>query len=312
MTQGDPEGIGPELLLSLAADGALSPADRVVADPRVLDRVAAVLKTPWAPAGRAALDGRIIEIAPQADAGHSQVAALRRGVDCVLAAPGAALVTAPIDKHACAGAGFGYPGHTEYLAARAKTEDFAMFMVGPRLRVALATIHIALAQVPARLTADGIARVVHLVVHALRRDFAIARPRVAVLGLNPHAGEQGELGTEEQTLIGPAVEALASKYQDVAEIVGPLPADTAFAAHAQGGLDAVVAMFHDQGLGPFKVLHFDDGINVTLGLPFVRTSPDHGTAKDIAGQGIASSSSMRAALVGARRLAATRARDSER
>lgn len=305
-TQGDPEGIGPELLLGLAAERVLQPGDRVVADPVVLDRVAAQIDAAWAQTGRRALQPLLVPINGGDEPGASQVLALQRGVDLVLAQPDVALVTAPIDKHACMRAGFSYPGHTEYLAARAGVEDFAMFMVGPTLRVALATIHIPLATVPARLTRAAIVDVGALVVTALRRDFGIARPKVAVLGLNPHAGEGGVLGTEEQTIIGPAVEALAARVGDAAEIAGPLPADGAMAGHSRGQFDAVVAMFHDQGLAAFKVLHFADGINVTLGLPFVRTSPDHGTAKDIAGQGIADRCSMRVAVEQARLLAAAR------
>lgn len=307
VTQGDPDGVGPELIVRLAAEGLWGPADRVVADPRVLDRVVQQVDQPWAATGRAALADRIvpIEAMEAADAGHSQVAALARGVDLVTEHVGAALVTAPIDKHVCMAAGFSYPGHTEYLAARAQTGEFAMLMAGPVLRVALATIHVALVDVPRRLDGGAIVSVGSLLVHALRRDYGIDRPRVAVLGLNPHAGEGGVLGREEIDVIAPAVANLQQRHPE-AVIGGPLPADTALPAHARGDWDGVLAMYHDQGLGPFKLLHFADGVNVTLGLPYVRTSPDHGTAKDIAGQGIADPSSMRAAVQQARKLARAR------
>ena len=299
LSQGDPDGIGPELLLRVAAAGALRPGDRIVASLEVLDRVAEI-GTPWARDGRWAV-GAHLEPSPP-----SQVAALARAVDLVLAAPGAALVTAPIDKHACLAEGFAYPGHTEYLAARAGVgDDFAMLMAGPILRVALATIHVPLRRVPEVLTSAAIVRAGRLLVAALRRDFSIARPRVAVLGLNPHAGEQGALGHEDQQVVAPAVEALATAHPE-ATIVGPSPADAALPAHGRGELDAVLAMYHDQGLAAFKLLHFADGVNVTLGLPFVRTSPDHGTAKDIAHQGRADPSSMLAAIDLARRLATSR------
>ncbi len=300
VTQGDPEGIGPELLLRLAAADRLRPGDRVIADPAPLRRLAAHLGD-WAERGLA-----VIEPLLDASAGapHGQVSALVRGVDLVLEDPrGRALVTAPIDKAGCRAEGFAFPGHTEYLAARAGVDDFAMLMVGPTLRVVLATIHLPLREVPLRLDVAGIVRAGRLLARALRTHFGVARPVVGVLGLNPHAGERGMLGDEETTIVGPAVRDLtrwAAETGDPSEFRGPLPADTAFAAHAAGKLDGVVAMYHDQGLGPFKLLHMHDGVNMTLGLPFVRTSPDHGTARDIAGRGLADPSSMFAAVALAR------------
>jgi len=232
------------------------------------------------------------------------VSALVRGVDLVLADPrGRALLTAPIDKAGCRDEGFAFPGHTEYLAARAQVDDFAMLMVGPILRVVLATIHIPLRQVPLRLDAASIVRAGALLAVALRSHFGRPRPVIGVLGLNPHAGERGMLGDEEITTVAPAVLALnqwAAEHGEPAVFRGPLPADTAFAVHAAGQLDGVVAMYHDQGLAPFKLLHMRDGVNMTLGLPFVRTSPDHGTARDIAGRGVADPASMFAAAALAR------------
>jgi len=291
VTQGDPAGIGPELILHLAAEGIWGAGDVIVADPDRLEAVAAQIDTAWAHEG-------LVRVRPlvQGAAGLGQVDALREGVDLVLAEPGRALVTAPIDKAACRAEGFSYPGHTEYLAARAGDVEVAMLMAGPRLRVVLATVHVALREVPVVLTESAIRKVTRLLVHGLITQFGCPRPRIGVLGLNPHAGERGLIGQDEQRLIGPTVARLREELASKAEISGPLPADTAFHAHLEGAFDGLVAMYHDQGLAPFKLLHFHDGVNVTLGLPFVRTSPDHGTARDIAGRGIANPSSMRAAV----------------
>lgn len=304
VTQGDPAGIGPELLLRLGAADLLRAGDRVVADLAPLralaDQLAARPDGEWAARGLAAL-GPLLDQAPRSP---GQVSALVRGVDLVLEDPrGRALVTAPIDKAACRAEGFAFPGHTEYLAARAGVDDFAMLMVGPRLRVVLATIHLPLREVPLRLDVASIVRAGRLLARALRERFAYRRPVIGVLGLNPHAGERGMLGDEEQTIVGPAIAALrewAAAHDDPTEFRGPLPADTAFPAHADGALDGIVAMYHDQGLAPFKLLHMHDGVNMTLGLPFVRTSPDHGTARDIAGRGVADPASMFAAVALAR------------
>ena len=317
ITQGDPTGIGPELLLRAAEADRLRAGDRVVADPARLDALAAALDRPWARAGLerltpllAALEGRA---EGRAEAELGQFAALERGVDLVLAEPDPArrpgLVTAPIDKASAQAEGLRHPGHTEYLAERAGTEDFAMLMAGDQIKVALATIHLALREVPARLDVAAIVRAGSLLAATLARDYARAAPRIGVLGLNPHAGERGLLGDEEQTIIAPAIERLRAWAEAAgldASFVGPLPADTAFHHNRSGALDGLVAMYHDQGLGPFKLAHFHDGVNVTLGLPFVRTSPDHGTAKDIAGRGIADPRSMFAAIELARTLVAGR------
>jgi len=313
VTQGDPAGVGPELLLRLAAEHRLGPGDVVVADPTRLRQLARELGD-WAARGLAVIEPLLDTdetSLPHGEHGsrrpHGQVSALVRGVDLVLEDPrGRALVTAPIDKAACRDEGFAFPGHTEYLAARAHVDDFAMLMVGPTLRVVLATIHIPLREVPRRLDVAGIVRAGTLLARALRTHFGRPRPVIGVLGLNPHAGERGMLGDEETTIVAPAILALnqwAAEHGEPAVFRGPLPADTAFAIHAEGQLDGVVAMYHDQGLAPFKLLHMRDGVNMTLGLPFVRTSPDHGTARDIAGRGIVDPSSMFAAVALARGLA---------
>ena len=286
VTQGDPDGVGPELILRVAADGVFRADDVVFADAERLERLSRAL-----PFG----DEGYRRVKPLLSGATGQVDALRRGVDAVLERDGAALVTAPIDKAVCQREeGFAYPGHTEYLAERAGGCDVAMALVGPTLRVALATIHIPLRAVPTALDTASVVRAGRLLAAGLRDHFGVARPRVAVLGLNPHAGERGVLGDEEDTVIRPALEELGAGF------VGPLPADTAFHAHARGDYDGVVAMYHDQGLAPFKLVHFHDGVNLTLGLPFVRTSPDHGTAKDIAGRGVADPRSLTAAIALAR------------
>lgn len=299
VTQGDPEGIGPELLLRVAEAGLLCAGDTVIADRVRLQQLADHLGG-WAARGLAAIEPHLLPEQTR----FGQVSALARGVDLVLADPARrALVTAPIDKARSAAEGLAYPGHTEYLAARAGVDEFAMLMAGPRLRVVLATIHLPLREVPRRLDVASIVRAGRLLALALRNHFAKAHPVIGVLGLNPHAGEQGLLGDEEVTIVAPAIAVLtrwAAEHDVTATFRGPLPADTAFALHADGRLDGVVAMYHDQGLGPFKLLHMRDGVNMTLGLPFVRTSPDHGTARDIAGRGVADSSSMFAAVAYAR------------
>jgi 4-hydroxythreonine-4-phosphate dehydrogenase len=302
VTQGDPEGVGPQLVLRLGARRELGPGDVVVADPEVLGGWAARLRTDWAQDGWKAI-APLVHPTRGEGRGASQVAALSRGVDEVLARPERALVTAPIDKHACVNAGFAFAGHTEYLAARAGGVDVAMMLVGPRLKVALATIHVALRDVPARLHEGAIVSVGGLLADAMHRRFSLPSPRIAVLGLNPHAGEGGLLGDEERLVVQPAVLRLRERFPN-ATFTDPLPADTAFAFAVGGRYDAVLAMYHDQGLGPFKLLHFHDGVNMTLGLPFVRTSPDHGTARDIADAGTADDASMRAAVALAREVAA--------
>ena len=302
ITQGDPDGVGLELLLHLGDAGLLRPGDRILADRRrLIDRARALPDAPWAARG---LDPVLAYLDPDLPHDLTQVQALVRAVDLVLADPARrALVTAPIDKAQCHAEGLAFPGHTEYLAARAGTDDFAMLMAGARLRVVLATIHVPLREVPRLVTPAAIVRAGRLLADALHRHFRIAAPRVGVLGLNPHAGERGLLGDEESTVIAPAIgqlRAWAAATAVPVEFAGPLAADTAFPLHAAGRFDGLVAMYHDQGLGPFKLLHLHDGVNMTLGLPFVRTSPDHGTARDIAGRGLVDPRSFFAAVACAR------------
>ena len=315
---GDPAGIGPELAAKAWArlrgslpfvylgDAAHLPAGtpRVeIADPSEAADVAprAVPVLPVAFAARAR-PGRL-------DPRHAQatIEAIRTGADLVRAGRCAALCTLPIHKKALQdGAGFAFPGHTEFLAHLAGDVPVAMMLAAPALRVVPATIHIPLSAVPAALTAQAVERAVRLTDAALRADFGVERPRIAVAGLNPHAGEGGAMGREEIEVIAPALDRLRSEGFD---LTGPLSADTMFHPAAREGYDAAVAMYHDQALIPIKTIDFAGGVNVTLGLPFARTSPDHGTALDIAGTGTADPTSFLAALMmaadmGARRLAA--------
>jgi 4-hydroxythreonine-4-phosphate dehydrogenase len=210
------------------------------------------------------------------------------------------MVTAPIHKAVLASAGFPFPGHTEFLAHLTGTRRFAMMLASEALRVVPLTIHMPLAEVPAAITRQAVFDAGEITLTALRRDFGILNPRLAVAGLNPHAGEDGVLGREDNAVIAPAVAALRARGFDVR---GPLSADTLFHAEARAGYDAALCMYHDQALIPIKTLSFWDGVNVTLGLPIIRTSPDHGTAFDIAGTGAADPRSMIAAIQMAARMA---------
>jgi 4-hydroxythreonine-4-phosphate dehydrogenase len=215
---------------------------------------------------------------------------IARGVDLVRAGDACALTTAPIHKKALKdGANFAYPGHTEYLAALAGVDDVVMMLASDQLRVVPATIHIALDQVPHVLTPAHLRRVIEITAAGLKTQFGIAQPKIAIAGLNPHAGEGGTMGRQEVDWMNDLVATMQGEGYD---LLGPLPADTMFHAAARARYDAAIAMYHDQALIPIKTLDFDRGVNVTLGLPFIRTSPDHGTAFDIAGKGIANPTSM--------------------
>lgn len=236
--------------------------------------------------------------APDASSAAAVIGAIEAGVDLIRKGEALALVTNPINKHVLHETGFAFPGHTEFLAALAqgwggRAPRPVMMLACEELRVVPATIHIPLREVPAALTQDLIVATVETTARGLSEDFGIAKPRIAVTGLNPHAGEGGDLGREEIEVIRPAIERLAAAGLRVS---GPHPADALFHPAARATYDAAVAMYHDQALVPIKTLAFDRAVNVTLGLPFVRTSPDHGTAYDIAGTGRASAGSLIAAL----------------
>ena len=231
-----------------------------------------------------------------ANPAHAQgvIDAIATGVELVMRGDCTAMCTAPIHKKALIdGAGFAYPGHTEYLAALGGNVPVVMMLASASLRVVPVTIHIPLALVPTHLTPGLLEQSIRLTHAGLIRSFGIANPRLAVAGLNPHAGEGGAMGREEITLITPVLEKLRAEGMQIA---GPLSADTMFHARARAGYDCAICMYHDQALIPIKTLDFDGGVNVTLGLPFIRTSPDHGTAFDIAGQGIARPDSLMSAL----------------
>jgi 4-hydroxythreonine-4-phosphate dehydrogenase len=306
---GDPAGIGPEIVVRALAARPHTRV-KVYGDPRVLEVTAARLGLPPISPERlrpvlARTVDQIVPGRPNLVTAHAQLDALAAATDDALAGAIGALCTAPISKDWIARAGFAFPGHTEYLAHRAGTDDFAMMLAGPHLRVVLATTHLALGDVPKRLTSAAIARAAVLAARALVEDFGIGRARVAVAALNPHAGEAGRFGDEEARIVQPGIQAARirlGRERLPAEISGPFPPDAVFRQAADGKFDAVVALYHDQGLIPIKLLDFDEGVNVTLGLPFIRTSPDHGTAYGIAGTGRANPGSFLAALDLASRL----------
>ena len=299
---GEPAGIGPEI----AVEAWKTLKDDIpllwIGDPRHLpaDTDVAILNDP-----QDAITGKFNVLAqdfgPQntpgmANPDHAQgvINAISTGVELVQAGQARAICTAPIHKAALIdGADFAYPGHTEYLAALAKTDRVVMMLACDQLRVVPTTIHIPLADVPTALTASLLTDTILITHAAMRRDFGITTPRIAVAGLNPHAGEDGKMGDEEIEMITPVLTALRDQGLDVS---GPMSADTMFHAEARKHYDVAVCMYHDQGLIPIKTLDFSSGVNVTLGLPFIRTSPDHGTAFDIAGKGMADPTSMIAAI----------------
>jgi 4-hydroxythreonine-4-phosphate dehydrogenase len=289
VTLGDPRGIGPEIVARALADPLDADVTLIGAEDQLEAMPAATRlpvgtwglgpgeSSPMAPGpSRAVRAGRIT--------GHAIEAAAR----LALAGEVDAIVTGPAHKHALHLAGFPYPGHTEWLAELAGGVEVAMMLASDRLRVVLVTTHVALRDVPALLTQDRIVRTGRVTARALRDWFGIPHPRLAVCALNPHAGESGLFGDEEERVLAPAAAALGA--------FGPLPADTVFVRAMRGEFDAVLAPYHDVGMTAIKVASFGQGVNVTLGLPFPRTAPDHGTAFDIAGQGRADAGSMRKAL----------------
>jgi 4-hydroxythreonine-4-phosphate dehydrogenase len=230
---------------------------------------------------------------PSTSNARAVIEAIETAVALVRSGQAAAFVTAPINKAVLVHAGFAYPGHTEFLEALTKAPRAVMMLASDQLRVAPLTIHKPLSAVAGAITSDAIVESGEIILSALKRYFGISVPRLAVAGLNPHAGEDGVLGGEEKAIIAPAVAQLRSRGHDVR---GPLPADTMFHAKGRARFDAALCMYHDQALIPIKTLSFWDGVNVTLGLPIIRTSPDHGTALDIAGTGKADARSMIAAI----------------
>jgi 4-hydroxythreonine-4-phosphate dehydrogenase len=298
VTLGDPRGIGPEIVARALTDRPLD-ADIVLVGPDdLLQGIPARSRLGVGEWGRGSGEGEDSD--REREAGKLAARAIERAVWLARGGEVDAIVTGPVHKHALHAAGYRFPGVTEFLAQLVGGgSDVAMMLVTPTLRVVLVTTHIALRDVPQQLTVDRIVRVGRTTQAALRDWFGIPEPRLAVCALNPHAGESGLFGDEEQRTLGPAAHALGA--------AGPLPADTVFVRAIRGEFDVVLAPYHDVGMTAVKVAGFGQGVNVTLGLPFPRTAPDHGTAFDIAGKGVADAGSMRAALELAIRLARRRA-----
>ncbi len=324
LTMGDPVGVGPEIMVLALADPAIYQACRpvVLGDLPALERARQALTpeltlnvTPEPAQGRyqaGTIDllalsrlspGDLNHSHPSPAGGKAMVSYILTAIDMALDQKVAGMVTGPISKAALHLAGYRYPGHTELLADRTGATEVAMMLAGGKFRVVLATIHCALSEVPGRLSFDGLLRLFSLTCRALQHDFGIAAPRLGVAALNPHASEGGLFGEEETEMIIPAV--LEARGRGL-PVSGPFPADTLFWRHAQGEFDAICAMYHDQGLIPLKLLHFMDAVNVTLGLPIIRTSVDHGTAYDLAGTGDAHPGSLKAAIFMAAEMAGRR------
>ena len=312
ITMGDPVGVGPELVLRALNSRKVRRAARpvVIGDLNLLGRLARKLSL------RAPRPGEVAEVtglsgfkglkrltagSPTPESAAAMVSYIEEAALMAMRGEADAVVTAPINKASARLAGFKSPGHTEFLARLTKTSDFVMMLNGPKLKVALVTIHEPIKKVPRLITGARVLKTIKITNDSLKRFFRIKRPRIAVCGLNPHAGEGGLMGAEDKLVIAPAIKKARKAGIDT---VGPLPPDTVFfRAVTLKDFDCVVAMYHDQGLIPLKLLHFECGVNTTLGLPIIRTSPDHGTAYDIAWKGVASAESMIAAIVQAAEMA---------
>lgn len=315
LTCGEPAGVGPELAVKAWQELGTELPFFLIGDARHLPKdVSAIEIADPAEAANAARHGIPLLAHPFAAAATAGIATpenaqgvidvIKRGVELVQSGAASAICTGPIHKKALQdGAGFAFPGHTEFLAHMASAKQVVMMLASDQLRVVPVTIHIALADVPTALTADLLIENIRITHAALQRDFGIAAPRIAVAGLNPHAGEGGAMGRDEIEMITPALEQLRDQGLNIA---GPMSADTMFHGPARARYDVAICMYHDQALIPIKTLDFDRGVNVTLGLPFIRTSPDHGTAFDIAGRGIAKPTSLIEALKMADRMARMR------
>jgi 4-hydroxythreonine-4-phosphate dehydrogenase len=329
VSMGDPAGIGLELAARVWAAREGAPDFFLVGDPDAFARASARI---GAPAPKLAVTENPAELerapdtlsvlhvpvameetpgAPDPVNARATVAAIERAVACAQSGASSGVVTLPIAKSVLYTASFALPGHTEFIAQLTETDPWphtrgpVMMLAGPSLKVALATIHTPLAMVAPEISRERITQVVRVTGEALQRDFGIPAPRIALCGLNPHAGEHGRIGREELEIINPAAAMLRAEGWDVSDARSP---DAMFHAEARNSYDAAIALYHDQGLIPLKTLHFWDGVNVTLGLPIIRTSPDHGTGFDIAGKGKARADSFRAALAMAADMAARRAK----
>ena len=326
ITMGDPCGVGPEVVLRALANRRARAAAKflIFGSAPILARVAAAhgLRLPnWKDAdpagpdrnkpgpfllGSSACPARLaLKARATAAGGRAAVAWIQDAAAAALEGTIDAVVTAPINKEAVHKAGYDWPGHTELLAAATGTEKPVMMMVGGDLRVALVTTHAAIADLPALITRRNVLQTLRIAHHALRTRFGIPKPRLVVCGLNPHAGEAGRFGREEIRAIAPAIRRARAEHINCS---GPAPADVVFVPDHLARYDAVVAMYHDQANIPVKMCAFDRGVNVTLGLPIIRTSPDHGTAYDIVGRGVANPGSMIAAILLAAQMAQRRRR----
>jgi len=313
ITMGDPSGIGPEIIIKALSDSTIHEICRplIIGDPGAfewikdisgtldLNEISSLAEAKDNP-GRidiltvSRLDKKLmIPGKPTIEGGDSMVGFIKRTIDLALGRDIAAMVTCPMNKALMQQAGHIFAGHTQLISHHTDTKDYIMMLAGKKLRVALVTIHCALKDVPDQLNKEDICKTIIVTSRALHKDFGIKNPRLAVAALNPHAGESGLFGDEEEEIIKPAVR-MAENQGYSAE--GPFPADTIFHKAASGQFDAVISMYHDQGLIPLKLLHFSDAVNITLGLPIIRTSVDHGTAYDIAGKDIADPSSLKAAV----------------
>ncbi|WP_321393733.1 4-hydroxythreonine-4-phosphate dehydrogenase PdxA [uncultured Desulfuromusa sp.] len=316
LTMGDPTGIGPEIIVKSLLDQAfenLSHRIQIVGDVNVLCHAGKIFGcegTVESQQGNlfslrfgdkellvhscSELDIDAVHYGqPDVHCGKAMADYVEYAIAKCLDTEAAGIVTAPINKAAINAAGYHFPGHTELLAERCGIDKVVMMLAGERLKVCLVTTHLAYRDVPGRLSCDEILETLRITSKALQQQFGIAKPRLAVLALNPHASEEGMFGDEEARIIAPAIKAAQAEGMTAD---GPHSADTLFHFAVQGAYDAVICMYHDQGLIPLKLLHFDDGVNVTLGLPIIRTSVDHGTAYDLAGTGTANTSSLVAAL----------------
>lgn len=326
ITQGCPVGIGPEIILRYFQNrpdtDQVQPI--IIGDSNVLRRCGRALSLPancvsWHPGDHLGAAGDsipVLEISrltpqecqwgnPNIATGKAMARYIEKAVELCSHGIIDGIATCPISKTALQQAGYNYPGHTEMLATLTNCQEYAMMMSGNRLKVVLVTIHCPLRSVSSMLSTAVIDKLITLTDYALRLDFGVSSPRIGVAGFNPHGSENGIFGDEEQLFIEPAVKACRQKNITV---TGPHPPDTIFFQAAEGRFDAVICMYHDQGLIPFKLLHFADGVNVTLGLPIVRTSVDHGTGYDIAGKGIANHQSLQAAVTLAASIAIHRAK----
>lgn len=310
VTMGDPAGIGPEIVAASLPRRIGDAAVVVVGDLDAMQRARATLRLPYAVRRiarpeEATYEANTIDVLQvgslpagltmgriDAISGRASFDYVDRAIDLALAGSVDAIVTAPVNKQAWRAAGIDFPGHTELFAARTGTDDFAMMLFNDEVRVVLVSIHVALREAIELVTVERELRIIRLANKAMR-DIGISSPRIGVAGLNPHAGEGGLFGLEDRDIISPAVEAARAEGIDAS---GPWPGDTVFMKARRGTFDIVVAQYHDQGLIPLKYMGIDNGVNVTLGLPFVRTSVDHGTAFDIAGKGTADPSSLQVAL----------------